>query len=647
MNRLLLPLFVLLFVGSAAFAQEPKGVSELKQKLASAKTDTDKIKILSDLSWELQTGYLDQAEQYANQEMAIATKLNEEKYICLASNDLGLIKLRRGNLDEALKLNKTAYEIRKKNKDELGMGSSLNKIGTIYQKLDNNAEALKCFLECLRIYEKNKVKPYIAYSQNNVATIYFNLKQSDKALDYYRRALQTNRELGDWHTVAGNLGNIANLYTERKMYDSALVELNESARLLKQTNDNYELPITYNSIGMVYKYKGDARSALPYNQQALAGVIANKDTSDIILYQINTANTLLILKRADEAKTLLDEAEQLIKLTGHDNYTQRLYAQLLHYFVLKGDADKAESYFDKYNALRDTFEKRNFSKQIAEMETKYETEKKEEENLVLKQDNKIKSLTLWFLIIGLGLLLISFYLIYNRYRLKQKAAMQQALLAQQEIRSKAVLEAEETERQRIAKDLHDGLGQMLSAVKLNLSSLESKLIAIEPAQQQLIQHAISLVDDSVKEVRTISHNMMPNMLIKKGLVNAVREFIDKLSGTSIKIDLEISGLNERLDTSLETILYRTLQEIINNVIKHSGASHVTIQLLRFENEVTLMVEDNGKGFDVTSTMAGEKGIGLKNIISRVQFFKGEANFDSRIGKGTTVTIEIPVTVVGK
>jgi signal transduction histidine kinase len=307
----------------------------------------------------------------------------------------------------------------------------------------------------------------------------------------------------------------------------------------------------------------------------------------------------------------------------------------------KGNTESAQIYFEKGIRVSDSILNTDVTKQIAEMGTKYETEKKEQENLLLKKDNKIKSLSLWFLIIGLLLTVATFYLIFNRNKMKQKTLLQAEMLKQQELRSKAVLDAEETERQRIAKDLHDGIGQMLSAVKLNLSTVQSK-ITINENEKLLFQNAISLVDDSVKEVRSISHNMMPNMLIKKGLANAVRDFIDKLSGTTLKIDLEITGMNERLESTLESILFRVLQELVNNIIKHAQANHITIQLLKFENEITIMIEDNGVGFKVDDTLQSDKGIGLKNIISRIDFLKGNINFDSTINKGTTVTIDIPL-----
>ena len=215
------------------------------------------------------------------------------------------------------------------------------------------------------------------------------------------------------------------------------------------------------------------------------------------------------------------------------------------------------------------------------------------------------------------------------------------MLKQQELRSKAIIDAEENERKRIARELHDGLGQQLSAVKLNMSSLDSSLELKTDEQRKMLQNALDIIDDSVKEVRAVSHSMMPNALVKSGLKEAIKEFVNRLGKTDhLKFDLQISGLNERLNTTIETIVFRVLQEIVNNILKHSKATIVTIQIIKDIEELTIIVEDNGVGFDVNT--AKSDGIGLKNLQSRIEYLHGTVNIDSHLQKGTTIIIELPI-----
>jgi signal transduction histidine kinase len=208
--------------------------------------------------------------------------------------------------------------------------------------------------------------------------------------------------------------------------------------------------------------------------------------------------------------------------------------------------------------------------------------------------------------------------------------------------TKAILEAEEKERQRIAKDLHDSVGQMMSAAKLNLSAIENEIPFKDDMQKEAMLRIIKLVDDSCKEVRAVSHNMMPNALLKAGLASAVREFINQIDQKIIKVNLHSEGLNDRLDINTETVLYRVIQECVNNVIKHAHATQLDISLIRDEEGISTTIEDNGKGFDCTDPTK-KNGLGLKNIKARVDYLKGTVDFDSAPGKGTLVAIHVPLT----
>jgi len=288
-------------------------------------------------------------------------------------------------------------------------------------------------------------------------------------------------------------------------------------------------------------------------------------------------------------------------------------------------------------------------KSIAEMQVKFDVEKKDLELLKNKAEMEAKEKQAFIKniiiigIIGLIILLIIVgFLFYRKKQIEQQAKLDTEIAYQKEIRTKAVLDAEEKERRRIAQDLHDGVGQLLSAAKLNLSNLESKLEDQNEDQKTAMQNAISLLDDSVKEVRIVSHNMMPNTLIKQGLGNAVREFITKLGNApSLKVDLEIIGLDSRLNQQIETIVYRVIQEIVNNIIKHAKASHISMQLVKHETEFSIMIEDNGVGFN-TNNIAEFEGIGLKGIQTRIEFLNGTVHFDSAIGRGTTIIIDVPL-----
>ena len=230
---------------------------------------------------------------------------------------------------------------------------------------------------------------------------------------------------------------------------------------------------------------------------------------------------------------------------------------------------------------------------------------------------------------------------YRRYQWKQEANLRSVVLKQQQESTKAVIQAEEAERQRIAKDLHDGVGQMMSAAKMTLSAYESNVQFKNEDEKQNFEKIISLVDESCREVRAVSHNMMPNALLKNSLSLAIREFLDKLDHKKLQVHLYTEGLEQRLDANIEIVLYRVIQECVHNVIKHANANTLDISILKETDQVTATVEDNGQGFDSTDGHNLD-GMGLKNIRARIEYLKGTVDFDSSPGRGTLVALHVPL-----
>jgi signal transduction histidine kinase len=241
------------------------------------------------------------------------------------------------------------------------------------------------------------------------------------------------------------------------------------------------------------------------------------------------------------------------------------------------------------------------------------------------------------------MLLIGFIII-SRYRNKQYLQEKRIRILQQEqeiIQLRSMMEGEEKERKRIARDLHDGVSQTMSAAKINLMAIEAELGFNGITQKAKFEKIIQLVDSSFKEVRTISHNMMPNALLEAGLMLVIKQFIDNINSDVIKINLYCNGLDEHFDGNIETILYRVIQECVTNVIKHANATRLDISLNKDEDGVSVTIEDNGKGFDVNEARK-QDGIGLKNIETRIHFLQGQVEFDSSPGNGTLVSIHVPL-----
>ncbi|PJB11468.1 MAG: hypothetical protein CO119_11445 [Flavobacteriales bacterium CG_4_9_14_3_um_filter_40_17] len=321
--------------------------------------------------------------------------------------------------------------------------------------------------------------------------------------------------------------------------------------------------------------------------------------------------------------------------------------------------DSAVYYLELKNKMQDELDLLNNALAVDEIQTKYETEKKEKENLQLKQNNLIlenqknfnRNMSIFAFIIFI-IATANFVLIYKNLKKKQKLieqekriAMQhtEKLLQQQEITAiDAMIRGQEQERKRLANELHDNLGSLLATLKLNFQSFSEKIKHESDDNQNILKHSEELLEQAYQKVRMLSHSKNAGVMANQGLLPALKKFADDVSKSEkLKVAIQEFGLNERLDNSLEILLFRIIQELVANIIKHAEATQADIYLTQYSERINLMVEDNGNGFD-THQIVNKNGMGLVGIEKRVQNLDGNMEIESIKGKGTTVIINIPI-----
>ncbi|MES2763603.1 MAG: sensor histidine kinase [Bacteroidota bacterium] len=641
-------LFLLLAISCLCTAQDKRYIDSVKN-LTKSKIDTVRFSAYSELVWVLKETNKAEALTYANNLLTEAQKASKQKWIAQGFNDIAIIYLKAGDYKKSLYNLEKSLAIREKLGDKKDVASSLSKIANIKTENGEYGKAIELQLKTLKIYEELNIKPYIAYTCNNIGQLYNTINEFSLSNTYLMRAFHIEKEIGDVQGMPITLAVIGSNYNDLQIADSALKYLSEAKRLFKDIKEYASYAIACNNIGLLYrKLKENEKGKENYNE-AIEVSRQIGDSASMALFENNLANILIDEKKFDEAEKMLLNSLEISKKLGVGENTLKIYQSLTGLYIQKKDPKKADFYFDKYRAQKDSIFSTQTASQFSEAQTKFDVEKKDLELAKNKAEIEakekqsfIKNIIIASVIALSVLLFIVGLLFYRKKRIEQQAKLDAEIADQKEIRTKAILEAEEKERRRIAQDLHDGVGQLLSAAKLNLSNLDSKLVAQNDEQKLAMQNALSLVDDSVKEVRAVSHNMMPNTLIKLGLASAVREFITKLGNApTLKVDLEIVGLDTRLDNQIETVLYRVIQEIVNNIIKHAKASQISMQLIRHDAELNIMIEDNGVGFD-TGKLDLFEGIGLKGIQTRIEFLNGSVHFDSSIGRGTTVIIDVPL-----
>jgi len=299
-----------------------------------------------------------------------------------------------------------------------------------------------------------------------------------------------------------------------------------------------------------------------------------------------------------------------------------------------GQYEKGFQLTRKAYFLKDSLFLVSKAEEIAELQAKFETAEKD---LEISKKN-LENTRLWNVLAALGISLlilsIGFLLYRQRQRRKLEAERQQAEKAQ----FRAVLAAEEQERRRIAGELHDGIGQLLSTTKLQLSNISH----IPESSQTDFLSALHLLDDSVVEVRQISHKLAPPALLRGGLLKALRDLARMVQKTDKTSFVTNFSQLSHISTEQEIHLYRIIQELVNNSLKYAACSQIKLTITEIADELHIYFEDNGKGFDVDHMLGQGSGLGWQSILGRLKLLEGEAQLESNVNAGTHVTIVLPL-----
>ncbi|HWS00295.1 MAG TPA: sensor histidine kinase [Prolixibacteraceae bacterium] len=644
MKLLSLPLLLIVILFSPLTTYG--GIREQLQQLSQSQADTNKVILLSNLCYDYRFVSADSARMFGEMALQLANELKYSKGVAQAYNDLGILSIDKADYSKATALLNESLKIRESLDDLAGMASVYNKLGIIDQKQGRLREALQNQLAALKIYRNLGQDKWIGYSLNNIGIINQNLGNLDKALEYHQEALQYRLKLHDLPGEATSYSNLANLYSRMQDTVRSLSYYEKALSLARQLKNDELISGNLSNMGNIYSGQKSYPEAIRLYRESLEIRERLGDLKGISSSLSRLGTSYTETGRYKEALQALTRSLNIArKIAVHEEETSALIG-LARLKALTNQHDSAFYFMQQYIAMKDSAYDERIRQQILELQTRYENEKLAQDLELAKHDKeyaeimliqkKTQLLLILFILISLtGAAIFFFY----RHQQRQKATAAAEKIRENEARLYAVLEGQEEERRRIARELHDGLGQTLTAIRLNYQALALKLTSSD--QLPDITKVESMLDSASSEVRSISHQMMPKELEQFGLIAAVEGTLNLvLAPTPIQYTFEHSGFQERLGNQSELVLFRVLQELVNNVIKHSGADLLHVRLLRRTNHAVLNLTDNGIGFDVHKHE--KKGIGLLNIAGRIDGINGHLHFESEPGKGTTVTIRIPV-----
>jgi two-component system, NarL family, sensor kinase len=578
------------------------------------------------------------------------TTIADKKLLISPYINLGTIYSTQHDFSSARDMYLKALEQSKSN-DDFTTSIIYNNLGNDEYSQGNFSKAIEYYIQSIQLSEKIKDLEGLAFSYNNLGNIYTNeLKDPDKALEYYTKSLEIEKKSGNKEGIAAELNNIGNVYTAQLKFTDAEKSFAQALQIVKMLKSTEGIAQTLESMGNLYSKAGNYNKAIVTYIECIDNRKKNKNEINLANVYNSVGALYSYQKEYSKALRFYMNALEFAKIKKDKSLIKRVYCGIHETYAHMHQYNKAYEYLQNYSNLKDTLLNETISKQIIDIQEKYEKHKIQQkvamQNLEIKNKSLQRNGILAFLILSIivfsSIVVIIFLkrknekILYERNS-KIKDQEIKGLIQDSEIRSMvSMAKGQDNERQRISRELHDRVGSMLSLIKLNLSAYK------EESNLDLKENLI-LLDHTYQEVRNISHNLHSGLLNHFGLKVALNDLKKSVEAHhSIRFNLSFHEQELFLSKETEETVFRVLQELITNSLKHSDAKNLDIQVSSSEEAVSVTVEDDGKGFDPLSKDI--EGIGLKNIRYRISSIGGSIEINSAPGQGACFLLYIPVPI---
>ena len=639
MNKIIIILVLgFQFCGYSQNAQDliDKLKVELKSKPDAKKTAT----IYSDLTWYYSNISIDSALVYGNKAIESSQKLGDSTLIAQVYSDVGSVYFRKGDYANSKKNYLQAYKIRQKRKDYAGLAKVNINLGSIYQSEKKFDKAISSYLNSINYFESQNNQEIVNSTKANLGILFYEIQDYPKAFNYLKNA--NNYELKNklYDKLCNSFLNLGNV--SLKLNDSlqAINYFKKSIYYAKLIGNKKTESSAYSNLGVVMTEQNKSSKAKDYYQKSLN--LRKDENSEIekSSLDINIATQLIKEQNFLEAKNKLLNAEIIFKKFNSSENLMLTNKLLLTIYAYLKKPDSTEYRINQYSNFKDKILTTSIQKQTAELETKYQTAKKEKQLLEKETEAKKRNqLIIGLIVLSLFIAIIG-YLIYRQQKLKNKQQIQSFELKQaiNQIETQNKLQSQ---RLAISKDLHDNIGAQLTFI---ISSVETAKFAPEIENTKLGNKLTKISDftkDTIVELRDTIWAMNSNEISFEELQSRILNFIEKANAATENIDFKFNidqNLNDIKLTSIAGMnIYRTIQEAINNSLKYANASKITVDIKKLNDKIEIEIIDNGHGFDKENSIVGN---GLSNMQKRIEEIDGTFNLSSIVKQGTQIKIII-------
>lgn len=663
-TTLTLPFLFCLLFSFFTSAQEHRKQSvtdSLRNELQKATSDSSRAVLSMRIANRLPAGDSIQAKDYFRKALALTDKEKQPVLTSRIYANTGRLYYNLYRFEEAQKYMDSAQNALARDTSlsarKMRAHIQLN-VAALYGVNGDIREQQEQYIQLIPVFTELKDTANLALTYRNLGVIFSNKTQYQKALEYYKKALDTYDESDKNRYYSGTRHlDIAMCLNDMDSLQQMDGYLKEAENILESSGD------TVDQMSQLYYLKGELAFKKEDYNTAEKMYRTSLDIADGFKNFHYMSNALIgladVYKTQKKYNKALAAAERYYRL-GAD--IQDFHFQLLGLEML-GDLEfelnhypESYHYLKEYIRVSDSLNEVELTKNMHRLDKQYETARKEKQIARLEFEKETAELKLvrnrlgiWLLLITIAALMLITVLYYLYYRKGKRLITQQKKVHQLELDTmgqehkisllSATINGEEHERSRIAKDLHDGLGGLLSGIKLSLSNSLTEIR--ETPAKKAVSEAVRHIDEAVDELRSIARSLMPQVLHIQGLGEAVKQFCSRISQPGISVTCQVINVDRDIPEEKQITVYRIVQELVNNAVKHAEASHILVQLQQRKDKLFLTVEDNGKGFDPDKSV-NSRGLGLSNIKARAELLEGDMDIDSTPGMGTSVSLQCQV-----
>jgi signal transduction histidine kinase len=631
---------IFIFSVLVAYSNSPKADLYFN-KYKSATDKEEKIQSLLEFCSEYRTFPYDTLKKYSNIAVLLSKKKNNSFYLSKSYLYLATYYYRVSKLDSALMILDLGHQINSKGVKDIGLKRKFSLLNSsIFIKKGLHKDALDEYFKLMddKTIERDTVS-YLA-TLNGIGWANMELQRYDEAKKWFLKVKNCHVSDSIEENKIASLLNLAVTYGALNSLDSAKTIILQNLVLARKYKQLLTEANSLNILAEIYANTNQIPKAIQSVKESMFVRQKIGDPFYIISDMAQLSQLYASDKKYDEGIKIAREALEIADKNNLEAKKAFILSGLYQNYLGKKDYKTASSILIELLSLKDSLNNKASAEKIAEMETKYNLAQKEITIVQQNDEIKNKNLIIWFTLISLFGILLTAYFLYRALKYRQESKIKSLELEQQQKLTQSIFETEENEKNKIGASLHDGLGQLLSVIKMNLQFMQTHVRPLDAKVSEIYFKTLDLVDESINEIRDVSHQLLPSFIISKGLKVALEELCFKFKNPNIKIDVNISELPDSLNSTVKINVYRIIQECLNNIIKHADAKHIFVTLDADDTFLHGLIEDNGIGFDTNSEM--KKGIGLHNIKTRVEFLKGELEINSEPDKGTVTAFHIPI-----